>query len=86
MTYSLALPVMIFSEIVKKIYPVKVTLRTPRRSYLQEIETKLDKWYIDLPEALRYDSARTRLVLPPPHVLLLHVRYWSAVLLLHRAL
>lgn len=77
--------VLIVAEIVRKIYPVKNSMREPKRARLAELETALDQWYIDLPETLRFDSASKRAT-PPPHVLLLHVRYWSAVLLLHRAL
>jgi len=77
--------VLIYAEIVKKIYPVRNVSGVPRRQHLASIEMRLDKWYIDLPEVFRYESTRGRHAVPPPHVLLLHVRYWSAVLLLHRA-
>jgi hypothetical protein len=59
--------------------------RTPKRARLMDIEQKLDQWYIELPEELRYETSSKRPV-PPPHIMVLHVRYWSAVLLLHRAL
>jgi len=52
---------------------------------LADLETRLDQWFISLPEHLLYDPTSTRTI-PPPHVLFLHVRYWNAVLLLNRAL
>jgi hypothetical protein len=78
-------PVKIISDIVKQIYPVVYRSRTPKRVKLAELEQRLDAWYIELPEELRYESTSKRPV-PPPHIMVLHVRYWSAVLLLHRAL
>lgn len=67
------------------IYPVRSTGRGPRRAVLSSLESRLDQWYIDLPENLRYDPASKRNT-PPPPVLFIHIKYWSAVLLLHRAL
>ncbi|KAH7101246.1 fungal-specific transcription factor domain-containing protein [Auriculariales sp. MPI-PUGE-AT-0066] len=49
-----------------------------------ELEKKLDMWWIDLPDQLRYDPAVRRLPIPPPHILTLHMNHWTAVLLLHR--
>lgn len=72
---------MIVSDILAKIYPVRSSTSTLRRSHLTQLQSNLHQWYIDLPERLRYD--KTHLV--PPHVLVLHVQYWSAVLLLNRA-
>jgi hypothetical protein len=46
----------------------------------------LDKWYIDLPEHLRHESGPSKLPVPPPHILTLHMQYWCTVLLLHRPL
>jgi hypothetical protein len=50
-----------------------------------EMESRLDQWFISLPEELRYETTSRRPV-PPPHILFLHIRYWGAVLLLNRAL
>lgn len=55
------------------------------------LEGVLDKWYFDLPEHLRYDTAVAAerdapSSLPPAHTLTLHMQYWCAVLLLHRPL
>lgn len=65
------------------------------------LEGTLDRWYLDLPHHLRYDTAAVTIIdrddatnnntttsssLPPAHVLTLHMQYWCAVLLLHRPL
>jgi hypothetical protein len=55
------------------------------RATLTSLEERLDQWYIELPEGLRYERTSERTV-PPPHILVLHIRYWNTVLLLHRAL
>lgn len=49
------------------------------------LEGLLDKWYLELPEHLRYDTSAPK-VTPLPHILTLHMQYWCAVLLLHRPL
>lgn len=72
-------------SIVTQIYPVKIPSRAARAKSLAELESRLDQWYIDLPDGLRCDTASKRIV-PPPHILFLHIKYWGAVLLLHRAL
>ena len=68
-----------------KIYPVQILSTTPRRVLFEDLESRLNKWLIELPEDLRYPSNdRNANVLP--HVLILHIEYYAAVLLLHRAL
>lgn len=75
----------LLGSIVTKIYPVHSTGRRSRRAISNSLESRLDQWYIDLSDNLRYDPASKRNV-PPPPVLFIHIKYWSAVLLLHRAL
>jgi hypothetical protein len=75
----------IVGSIVMKVYPVRANTYAARRPVLAELGNQLDRWYIGLPEGLRYD-VHAKLVIPPPHILLLHISYWGAVLLLHRAL
>jgi len=75
----------LIGSIVTMIYPVRSTGRGSRRAVLSSLESRLDQWYIDLPDNLRYDPASKRNT-PPPPVLFIHIKYWSAVLLLHRAL
>ncbi|KAF8910155.1 fungal-specific transcription factor domain-containing protein [Gymnopilus junonius] len=75
----------ILGTIVTQIYPVQPLPGGPsRQSMLADLESRLDQWYITLPEELRYDGSPKKLT-PPPQILYLHVRYWGAVLLLHRA-
>ncbi|KAL0576702.1 hypothetical protein V5O48_005269 [Marasmius crinis-equi] len=74
----------IIGDIITHIYPVRSSHKSPRRSLYAELETRLDQWYLRLPEALQFDVNSKRRV-PPPHVLFVHIRYWGAVLLLNRA-
>lgn len=75
----------ILGKIVQDIYAVRP--QVSRHAVLQKLEALLDRWYIELPEYLRFDhsvaSSRQKAVVP--HVLTLHMQYWCAVLLLHRA-
>ncbi|KAH9910628.1 uncharacterized protein B0H18DRAFT_1067830 [Fomitopsis serialis] len=73
----------IHGEIVEKIYPVTRVDPTPRRALMERIHSRLLQWSIDLPEVLRY-SSQSRQPCPPPHVLVLHIQFWSMMLLLHR--
>ncbi|KAH9944251.1 fungal-specific transcription factor domain-containing protein [Epithele typhae] len=75
----------IITDIMDKIYPVEPPIDIPRRVVFEQLETRLAKWQIDLPEPLRYNlNDKNANVLP--HVLVLHTEYHAAVLLLHRAL
>ena len=75
----------ILGDIITKVYPVRTQHKVSRRAIYAELETRLDQWYISLPEALQFD-VNSKLRVPPPHVLFVHIRYWGAVLLLNRAL
>lgn len=70
-----------------RVYPVKYLEDIPRRTLLEDLESRLRQWLFSLPESVRYNEGsggnRTRL---PPHVIVLHIEYHSAVLLLHRSL
>ncbi len=68
-----------------KIYPVQPSSDVPRRKLFEQLETRLSKWVIDLPEHLRF-SANDKHASVLPHVMMLHIEYQAAVLLLHRAL
>ncbi|KAF9485619.1 hypothetical protein BDN70DRAFT_533969 [Pholiota conissans] len=74
----------ILSMIVQMMYAVRPL--TSRHEGAAELEGMLDKWYLDLPEHLRFDppSFSTAAPTPLPNVLTLHMQYWCAVLLLHR--
>lgn len=75
----------IMGAIVSQIYPVHSVASISKQAMLADLESRLDQWYITLPEELQYDGSSKRYT-PPPQILFLHVRYWGAVLLLHRAL
>ncbi|KAJ7246249.1 fungal-specific transcription factor domain-containing protein [Mycena haematopus] len=75
---------LILGAIISQIYPVRPTSVASRQASLAKLESRLDQWYLGLPEALRYDTASRRIV-PSPPVLQMHIRYWGSVLLLHRA-
>ncbi|KAH0581073.1 hypothetical protein H2248_012207 [Termitomyces sp. 'cryptogamus'] len=65
------------------IYAIRPT-SSRRHSEAKFLEGLLDKWYIGLPENLRYAIGSIKRPIPPPHILTLHMQYWCAVLLLHR--
>jgi hypothetical protein len=70
--------------IITKVYPIQQPVGESRQNMITDLESRLDQWYITLPEHLRYEASSNRRVTPPPQVLFLHIRYWGAVLLLHR--
>lgn len=76
---------LILGAVITKVYPVRPISMAARQASLGKLESRLDQWYLSLPESIRYDTASRRIV-PPPPVLLMHIRYWGTVLLLHRAL
>ncbi|KAI5898203.1 uncharacterized protein SCHCODRAFT_02611397 [Schizophyllum commune H4-8] len=76
---------LIVGSIVTDIYPVREPPSATKRACLEELENALHRWYLDMPDNLQFDLASSTRPIPPPHVLILHVRYWGAVLLLHRA-
>jgi hypothetical protein len=72
--------------IVSQIYPVRSSVtRASRQGKLADLESRLAQWYLTLPDELQLDASSKRYT-SPPQILFLHVRYWGAVLLLHRAL
>ena len=79
------LSAVVITDIMDQIYPVKSTPDAPpRRQLLQRLEERLHKWQINLPDHLRYSAGHAET--PLPQILILHIEYYSAVLLLHRAL
>ena len=78
---------MILSSIVQCIYAIRP--EQTRTLQFQALEGALDNWLLGLPEHLRYDPTTARFNggparLLPPNVLTLHMKYWCAVILLHR--
>lgn len=74
----------IMSMTIQAIYPIRP--HSYRQEELASTEQLLDKWYIELPEHLRFDPSSLKFLSQPPHVLTLHMQYWCTVLLLHRPL
>ncbi|KAL0581686.1 hypothetical protein V5O48_000392 [Marasmius crinis-equi] len=71
----------ILSMIIQAIYAVRpVCSRHGESVFLEGI---LDKWLHELPQHLRHEPSSPKKV-PLPHILTLHMQYWTAVLLLHR--
>ncbi|EIN14455.1 hypothetical protein PUNSTDRAFT_49242 [Punctularia strigosozonata HHB-11173 SS5] len=73
---------LITGKLMRDIYAIKPS--QGRYSAALRLEEDLDKWYLDLPQSIRYDVAAPPSNVPPPHVLTLHMQYWTTVLLLHR--
>ncbi|KAF9269506.1 hypothetical protein L218DRAFT_953120 [Marasmius fiardii PR-910] len=70
----------ILSMIIQTVYAARPACdRHGESAFLEGI---LDKWFHDLPDHLRQEPSSKNV--PLPHVLTLHMQYWSAVLLLHR--
>ncbi|KIY49708.1 hypothetical protein FISHEDRAFT_72344 [Fistulina hepatica ATCC 64428] len=72
----------IMSMIIQHIYAVR-----PGPVFQNEVmhlESLLEKWLSNLPPHLRREPGQPHQIVPLPHVLVLHMQYWCAVLLLHR--
>ncbi len=67
-----------------RVYPVMWSSDMRRRE-LNDLDIGLRNWLINLPEEVRFNDV-TKRPLPAPHILALHIEYYSALLLLHRAL
>ncbi|EIW59003.1 uncharacterized protein TRAVEDRAFT_123493 [Trametes versicolor FP-101664 SS1] len=74
----------ILSQICQSIYAIKPSARRPAE--LVRLDKMLKKWFLDLPEHLRFDPAAPKSPPPTPNILALHMQYWCTVLLLHRPL
>lgn len=75
----------LLSMIVQGIYAVRPL--NSRHAESDLLEKELDKWYLSLPEHLRYEPGASKPGTKHlPNVLTLHMQYWCAVLLLHRPL
>ncbi|TFK49983.1 hypothetical protein OE88DRAFT_1736281 [Heliocybe sulcata] len=72
---------MIVSDIIRNMYPVRQSANGSKRASLTQLQSNLSQWYNELPQSLRYEKSKP----PAPHVFLLNVQYWSAILLLNRA-
>ncbi|KIK93663.1 hypothetical protein PAXRUDRAFT_144589 [Paxillus rubicundulus Ve08.2h10] len=80
----------ILAKIVQSVYAIRSV--SSRHAESIHIEGLLDKWYLGLPEHLRFELrydpmgnlSGTSARVIPPHILTLHMQYWCTTLLLHR--
>ncbi|EIW80664.1 hypothetical protein CONPUDRAFT_166122, partial [Coniophora puteana RWD-64-598 SS2] len=70
----------ILSWIVQVIYSIRPGFS--RHAESMRLEGLLNKWYLDLPQYLRYEPGQK--TVPLPHILTLHMHYWCTSLLLYR--
>ncbi|KAF8583961.1 hypothetical protein K439DRAFT_1660982 [Ramaria rubella] len=72
----------IFSIVLHRLYAINPRCTAAQRHADSfELDQKLQRWYMELPESLRSTSSPV----PPPQIMCLHMLYWCAVLLLHRS-
>ncbi|EJD05321.1 uncharacterized protein FOMMEDRAFT_131881 [Fomitiporia mediterranea MF3/22] len=72
----------ILAMIMQAIYAVNPV--SSRHLEALQLERTLDRWYMDLPEYLQFDTSVKSTPMPPSNVLTLHMQYWCVVILLHR--
>jgi hypothetical protein len=77
----------IMGQILEGLYSIKQAVPS-RHGEAARLEEALDKWLLVLPDHLKLDINSIKNGAPPPapHILVLHMQYWNAVLLLHRPL
>ncbi|CAG7850422.1 SubName: Full=Uncharacterized protein {ECO:0000313/EMBL:CCA69624.1} [Serendipita indica DSM 11827] len=74
----------ILGQIVESLYSVKQVVPS-RHHEASRIEEALEALYLELPTYLKVDlSSGIPRNLPPPHIVVLNMQYWNAILLLHR--
>lgn len=89
LTLILSFIVGIFGKVMQWLYAIRPV--ASRQAQAAILESMLDKWYLDLPDHLRYEMPCRSETLkktkrPLPNVLALHMQYWTVVLILHRPL
>ncbi|KAL8286842.1 hypothetical protein RQP46_003848 [Phenoliferia psychrophenolica] len=73
----------IINRIIGNIYAIRVrVLGQSSETLLSLLDQSLASWYLALPPHLSYNPASKKV--PPPHVLSLHLQFYSALILLHR--
>ena len=75
----------VINRIISNIYAIRVrVLGQSSETLLSLLDQSLASWYLALPSHLAYNPASKKV--PPPHVLALHLKFYSALILLHRPL
>ncbi|SDA02837.1 BZ3500_MvSof-1268-A1-R1_Chr11-1g03181 [Microbotryum saponariae] len=73
----------VINRIIANIYAIRIrVLGQSSETLLSLLDQSLASWYLALPPQLVYSPASKRV--PPPHVLTLHLQFYSALILLHR--
>ncbi|KAK4053492.1 hypothetical protein OIV83_001659 [Microbotryomycetes sp. JL201] len=73
----------VINRIISNIYAIRIrVLGQSSETLLSLLDQSLASWYLALPPHLAYNPASKKV--PPPHVLALHLKFYSALILLHR--
>ncbi|KAG8967666.1 hypothetical protein FRC03_009503 [Tulasnella sp. 419] len=72
------------SAVLDGLYSIKPKSLAVRHLLRDRLSRKLDKWYNDLDDCLRFDNPSARTYIRTPATVDLHMQYWATVLLLHR--
>ncbi|KAM0788534.1 hypothetical protein ACM66B_001662 [Microbotryomycetes sp. NB124-2] len=73
----------VINRIIANIYAIRIrVLGQSSETLLSLLDQSLASWYLALPQHLAYNPASKKV--PPPHVLALHLKFYSALILLHR--
>ncbi|GAA5872802.1 hypothetical protein JCM8547_005707 [Rhodosporidiobolus lusitaniae] len=73
----------IINRIIIGIYAIRTrVLGQSSDTLLSLLDQALASWYLTLPAHLQYNPAGAKV--PPPHILALHLQFYSALILLHR--
>ncbi|TNY20133.1 fungal-specific transcription factor domain-containing protein [Rhodotorula diobovata] len=73
----------IINRIISNIYAIRIrVLGQSSETLLSLLDQSLASWYLALPPHLQYNPASSKV--PPPHILSLHLQFYSSLILLHR--
>ncbi|BGP06376.1 fungal-specific transcription factor domain-containing protein [Rhodotorula toruloides] len=73
----------IINRIIINIYAIRIrVLGQSSETLLSLLDQSLASWYLALPPHLQYNPASKKV--PPPHILSLHLQFYSSLILLHR--
>ncbi|GAA6052521.1 hypothetical protein JCM3770_003807 [Rhodotorula araucariae] len=73
----------IINRIISNIYAIRIrVLGQSSETLLSLLDQSLASWYLALPPHLQYNPASKKV--PPPHILSLHLQFYSSLILLHR--
>lgn len=77
---------MILSRILNKVYGLDRSAPNRRRKNLTKLAEELQQWFRTLPPSMQFNHDEANDNTTPPDVLVLHMQYWSAILMLYRKL